>query len=124
MSYCVNCGVELERNAGECPLCNTPVVNPREQMRQGSAKAGADREEAAAYLASRPEVELVSRYRNVSAVIEEDFCNADTDMRLAAGTTGTVSFYGSLLLKTPDYYYFVVDTPPPATRRSSARAVC
>lgn len=71
----------------------------------------ADREEAAAYLASRPEVELVSRYRNVSAVIEEDFCNADTDMRLAAGTTGTVSFYGNLLLKTPDYYYFVVDTP-------------
>ena len=71
----------------------------------------ADREEAAAYLASRPEEELVSRYRNVSAVIEEDFCNADTDMRLAAGTTGTVSFYGSLLMKTPDYYYFVADAP-------------
>ena len=71
----------------------------------------ADREEAAAYLASRPEVELVSRYRNVSAVMEEDFCNADTDMRLAAGTTGTIAFYGNLLMKTPDYYYFVVDTP-------------
>ncbi len=29
MSYCVNCGVELEASAKECPLCNTPVINPR-----------------------------------------------------------------------------------------------
>ncbi len=28
MSYCVNCGVELNRGARECPLCGTPVVNP------------------------------------------------------------------------------------------------
>ena len=27
MSYCVNCGVELEASAGACPLCNTPVIN-------------------------------------------------------------------------------------------------
>ena len=30
MSYCVNCGVELEQSLGQCPLCNTPVINPRE----------------------------------------------------------------------------------------------
>ncbi len=30
MSYCVNCGVELDASATECPLCNTPVLNPRE----------------------------------------------------------------------------------------------
>lgn len=30
MSYCVNCGVELEQGCGECPLCDTPVINPRE----------------------------------------------------------------------------------------------
>lgn len=30
MSYCVNCGVELEGSLEECPLCNTPVYNPRE----------------------------------------------------------------------------------------------
>lgn len=30
MSYCVNCGVELDRSARECPLCNTPVINPNE----------------------------------------------------------------------------------------------
>ena len=30
MSYCVNCGVELEASLTECPLCHTPVINPRE----------------------------------------------------------------------------------------------
>lgn len=30
MSYCVNCGVELDPSARECPLCNTPVLNPKE----------------------------------------------------------------------------------------------
>ncbi len=30
MSYCVNCGVELEPSLTECPLCHTPVINPRE----------------------------------------------------------------------------------------------
>lgn len=28
MSYCVNCGVELEASAEKCPLCQTPVINP------------------------------------------------------------------------------------------------
>ncbi len=27
MSYCVNCGVELEASAKACPLCNTLVIN-------------------------------------------------------------------------------------------------
>ena len=30
MSYCVNCGVELDASAKECLLCNTPVLNPKE----------------------------------------------------------------------------------------------
>lgn len=32
MSYCVNCGVQLDRTARRCPLCNTPVVNPKESI--------------------------------------------------------------------------------------------
>jgi len=28
MSYCVNCGVELEAAQKKCPLCDVPVVNP------------------------------------------------------------------------------------------------
>ena len=30
MSYCVNCGVELEKDAKRCPLCTAPVINPFE----------------------------------------------------------------------------------------------
>lgn len=30
MSYCVNCGVELDGSLKECPLCNTVVINPKE----------------------------------------------------------------------------------------------
>lgn len=32
MSYCVNCGVELDKTASSCPLCNTPVINPQEPV--------------------------------------------------------------------------------------------
>ncbi len=28
MSYCVNCGVELDMSAKKCALCSTPVINP------------------------------------------------------------------------------------------------
>ncbi|MGI6200621.1 MAG: DUF6320 domain-containing protein [Christensenellales bacterium] len=28
MSYCVNCGVELDKSLKRCPLCQTPVINP------------------------------------------------------------------------------------------------
>lgn len=37
MSYCVNCGVELDTSEKECPLCNTPVINPRELERMAGA---------------------------------------------------------------------------------------
>lgn len=30
MSYCVNCGVELEPSLASCPLCNTAIINPNE----------------------------------------------------------------------------------------------
>ncbi len=30
MSYCVNCGVELDKSLAQCPLCNTTVINPNE----------------------------------------------------------------------------------------------
>ena len=36
MSYCVNCGVELDSTASFCPLCRTPVVNPRQPVDTGS----------------------------------------------------------------------------------------
>lgn len=30
MSYCVNCGVELDPSLASCPLCGTPVIHPGE----------------------------------------------------------------------------------------------
>ena len=38
MSYCVNCGVELDASAQECPLCNTPVWNPRDLEKQAQGR--------------------------------------------------------------------------------------
>ena len=38
MSYCVNCGVELDATAKECVLCNTPVYNPKEIGKLTDAK--------------------------------------------------------------------------------------
>lgn len=32
MSYCVNCGVELDKTIKECPLCGTEVNNPRQPV--------------------------------------------------------------------------------------------
>ncbi len=31
MSYCVNCGVELDDSAAKCALCATPVINPNKK---------------------------------------------------------------------------------------------
>lgn len=32
MSYCVHCGVELDQTAASCPLCNTPVLDPKQPV--------------------------------------------------------------------------------------------
>lgn len=32
MSYCVNCGVELDVTASACPLCNTKIYNPNQPV--------------------------------------------------------------------------------------------
>ncbi len=34
MSYCVNCGVELDKSAKKCALCSTRVVNPNEPQKK------------------------------------------------------------------------------------------
>lgn len=32
MSYCVNCGVELDATAKACPLCHTKIYNPKQPV--------------------------------------------------------------------------------------------
>lgn len=45
MSYCVNCGVELDASAKNCPLCNTPVINPKE-IKKGNVPTPFPKEKA------------------------------------------------------------------------------
>lgn len=45
MSYCVNCGVELDDTAAFCPLCHTPVHNPNQPVNQTAAQALSHRAE-------------------------------------------------------------------------------
>ena len=52
MSYCVNCGVELDSSLNECPLCNTPVINPNNVDTKVSE---------ASYPESKGQVEVVKR---------------------------------------------------------------
>lgn len=58
MSYCVNCGVELDKNLKACPLCQTRVVNPNELIIH----------ENEAFPKSKGEVEKVKR-RDVGVVV-------------------------------------------------------
>ena len=57
MSYCVNCGVELEASLKECPLCNTPVINPK----QPHPVTG-----SGPYPSSKGQVEVVKRFGHSS----------------------------------------------------------
>lgn len=45
MSYCVHCGVELDVSAKNCPLCNTPVIDPNE-VKMGETVAPFPKEKA------------------------------------------------------------------------------
>ena len=63
MSYCVNCGVELDASAGECPLCNTPVYNPREleSLAASSCGDGGKRRPESPFPREKGQVETVKR---------------------------------------------------------------
>ncbi len=44
MSYCVNCGVELEEGARKCVLCDTQVINPKKAPEEKKVPLFADEE--------------------------------------------------------------------------------
>lgn len=58
MSYCVNCGVELDASAKECPLCNTPVWNPRERP-GGEEKSPFPKEKSQVETANRKDLGIL-----------------------------------------------------------------
>lgn len=58
MSYCVNCGVELDSTAEFCPLCQAPVCNPSQPVDRTSPTPF-PRERGEVVLASRGEVAIL-----------------------------------------------------------------
>lgn len=58
MSYCVNCGVELDKSADKCVLCGTKVYNPDEKRGDDIIKP---------YPVDRKRVELI--YYRVTSII-------------------------------------------------------
>ena len=64
MSYCVNCGVELDPSAGICPLCHTPVVNPGRPV---------DEEAPPPFPTRRAEVQPVNNWEVALLLCEEGF---------------------------------------------------
>ncbi len=61
MSYCVNCGVELDASAKECPLCNTPVWNPRQMGGAAFRTSGVSEEAKLPFPREKGQVETVNR---------------------------------------------------------------
>ena len=59
MSYCVNCGVELDASAKKCPLCDTPVYNP---------KAPEPEKQPSPFPLEKGQVEVVKKKRSGSTV--------------------------------------------------------
>lgn len=43
MSYCVNCGVELDTTAKKCVLCDTPVYHPMKKIEKDAVTPFADK---------------------------------------------------------------------------------
>lgn len=52
MSYCVNCGVELDASLKKCPLCTTPVINPNDINKESTISP---------YPTEKGQVEVVKR---------------------------------------------------------------
>ena len=63
MSYCVNCGVELDDSAKKCALCDTPVINPAKAeniSEKTAAPAEPDRQKSfPAVVFAKPEMKSV-----------------------------------------------------------------
>ncbi|MCI9665474.1 MAG: hypothetical protein HFI46_16745 [Lachnospiraceae bacterium] len=60
MSYCVNCGVELERSLKKCPLCNTPVINPGELQKLTAQNAPYPKEKGQVDVVKRKDLAILT----------------------------------------------------------------
>lgn len=61
MSYCVNCGVELDPSLKECPLCNTPVIHPGKLAGSRGTEMERGKETPSPFPEEKGQVEVVKR---------------------------------------------------------------
>ena len=60
MSYCVNCGVELDGSLKKCPLCNTPVINPCELQKLTEQNAPYPKEKGQVDVVKRKDLAILT----------------------------------------------------------------
>lgn len=58
MSYCVNCGVELDASLKACPLCHTPVIHQNRAERAEKMPLFPEKKEHAAYAKKLPYISI------------------------------------------------------------------
>lgn len=76
MSYCVNCGVELDATAKECVLCNTPVYNPKEFGKFTDAKTPFPREKGQVEAVKRKDWGILFSVMMLATALACGFVNA------------------------------------------------
>lgn len=94
MSYCVNCGVKLEASLTECPLCNTPVVNPNELVNT--------RKKVSPYPTTPGQVELVKR-KDLAillsiVLVATAICCSLLNLLVFTGSSWSLSIIGACLV--------------------------
>ena len=79
-------------------------------LRSATGDRWADTAEVVSYLEDNPRVQSVNTFHYTSAIMEEDFCNADVDGDSPSKYASDFYFYGTLYDWDYDAFYFTVDT--------------
>ncbi len=79
-------------------------------LRSAAGDRWADTAEAVSYLEDNPRVRSVNTFHYTSAIMEEDFCNADVDGNSPSKYASDFYFYGTLYDWDYEAFYFTVDT--------------
>lgn len=93
MSYCVNCGVELDKTATECALCNTPVINPKEVVRK-DVKPPFPREKGQVEVAKRKDIGILISTVVLATAVTCGFLNA----LVFTGTLWSLAVIGACII--------------------------
>lgn len=94
MSYCVNCGVELESSLKRCPLCNTPVLNPNELQKINQASTPYPKERGQVDVVRRKDLAILTSV----VLIATSLCCLLLNLLVFSGTPWSLFIIGACLL--------------------------